>query len=143
MDDMKLREVFPQTTVYKDQKLIDTFKAANIPSFLRDWILKRKANAQGRVDDPDALRKYVDQIIEVMKNEKSITGQYLSGKKTIPIPKKRRKAKPGKELIVRGARENNLKNIDIEIFIIAKQQEHFMIKVIKEPLLIHIIHFNT
>ena len=63
MDDMKLREVFPQTTVFKDQKLIDTFKAANIPSFLRDWILKRKANEQGRIDDPDALRKYVDQII--------------------------------------------------------------------------------
>lgn len=63
MDETKLREVFPQTTVYKDQKLIGTFKAANIPSFLRDWILKRKANAQGRIDDSDALRKYVDQII--------------------------------------------------------------------------------
>ena len=51
---------------------------------------------------------------EVMKNEKSITGQYLSGKKQIPVPKKRRKAKAGKELIVRGARENNLKNIDVK-----------------------------
>ena len=50
---------------------------------------------------------------EVMANEKSITGQYLSGKMQIPVPKKRRKAKPGKELIVRGARENNLKNIDV------------------------------
>jgi excinuclease ABC subunit A len=50
---------------------------------------------------------------EVMANEKSITGQYLSGKMQIPVPKKRRKAKPGKELVVRGARENNLKNIDV------------------------------
>lgn len=50
---------------------------------------------------------------EVMANEKSITGQYLSGKMQIAVPKKRRKAKPGKELIVRGARENNLKNIDV------------------------------
>ena len=50
---------------------------------------------------------------EIMANEKSITGQYLSGKMQIAVPKKRRKAKPGKELIVRGARENNLKNIDV------------------------------
>ena len=50
---------------------------------------------------------------EVMKNENSITGKYLSGKMEIAVPKKRRKAKPGKELIVRGARENNLKNIDV------------------------------
>ena len=48
-----------------------------------------------------------------MANEKSITGQYLSGKMKIDVPKKRRKAKPGKELVVRGARENNLKNIDV------------------------------
>ncbi len=50
---------------------------------------------------------------EVMNNESSITGKYLSGKMTIAVPKKRRKAKPGKELVVRGARENNLKNIDV------------------------------
>ena len=50
---------------------------------------------------------------QVMENQNSITGQYLSGKQTIPVPKKRRKSKPGKELIVRGARENNLKNIDV------------------------------
>ena len=52
---------------------------------------------------------------EVMKNENSITGQYLCGKKQIEVPKKRRKAKAGKELVVRGARENNLKNIDVHI----------------------------
>ena len=52
---------------------------------------------------------------EVMKNENSITGKYLSGKMTIPVPKKRRKAKPGKELEIKGARENNLKNIDVKI----------------------------
>ena len=50
---------------------------------------------------------------EVMKNPNSITGKYLSGKETIPVPKKRRKAKAGKELVVVGARENNLKNIDV------------------------------
>lgn len=49
---------------------------------------------------------------EVSQNDKSITGQYLSGRLTIPIPKKRRKPKKDQELVVVGARENNLKNID-------------------------------
>ena len=50
---------------------------------------------------------------EIIKNTDSITGQYLSGRKTIPVPKKRRQAKRGQELVVRGARENNLQNIDV------------------------------
>ena len=49
---------------------------------------------------------------EVMKNENSITGQYLSGKKCIEIPKNRRKGNK-KYLKIKGARENNLKNIDV------------------------------
>ena len=51
---------------------------------------------------------------EVMKNENSITGQYLSGKKCIEIPKTRRKG-PGKIIEIIGASENNLKNIDVKI----------------------------
>lgn len=50
---------------------------------------------------------------EVMANPQSITGRYLSGAESIPVPKKRRKAKKGAELVVVGARENNLKNIDV------------------------------
>ena len=50
---------------------------------------------------------------EVAKNPDSITGRYLSGAETIPVPKKRRKVRKGHELVVRGARENNLKNIDV------------------------------
>ena len=49
---------------------------------------------------------------QIMKNQKSITGQYLSGQKTISTPKKRRTPKKGQELVVVGAKENNLKNID-------------------------------
>ena len=49
---------------------------------------------------------------EIMQNQNSITGKYLSGELKIEIPKKRRKIKKGYELVVRGARENNLKNID-------------------------------
>jgi len=51
---------------------------------------------------------------EVMNNNSSITGQYLSGKKCIEIPKKRRKG-TGKLLKIKGAQENNLKNIDVDI----------------------------
>lgn len=50
---------------------------------------------------------------EVAKNKDSITGQYLSGEKKIGVPKKRRKPS-GKFLEVIGARENNLKNIDVK-----------------------------
>lgn len=51
---------------------------------------------------------------QVMANENSITGQYLSGKRSIPVPKKRRSGN-GKKITVYGAKENNLNNIDVEI----------------------------
>lgn len=50
---------------------------------------------------------------DIVKCKKSITGQYLSGKIKIPIPEERRK--PTGFIKIRGARENNLKNIDVEI----------------------------
>ena len=51
---------------------------------------------------------------EVMKNKDSITGQYLSGEKCIEVPKERRKGIK-KYLTIKGAQENNLKNIDVQI----------------------------
>lgn len=51
---------------------------------------------------------------EVAANEQSITGRYLSGKEKIDIPKKRRAIEKDRKLIVKGARENNLKNVDVE-----------------------------
>jgi len=51
---------------------------------------------------------------EVEKSPESITGQYLSGKLEIAVPKKRRKGN-GKELVIIGARENNLHNITVRI----------------------------
>lgn len=50
---------------------------------------------------------------EIMKNPKSLTGAYLSGKIQIPVPEERRK--PTGFLTIKGARENNLKNIDVKI----------------------------
>ena len=46
-----------------------------------------------------------------MKNNNSITGQYLSGKKFIPLPIERRKS-DGRKLTIKGATENNLKNVN-------------------------------
>ena len=51
---------------------------------------------------------------DIMNCEESVTGQYLSGRKKIPVPAKRRSGN-GKSLKIIGARENNLKNIDVEI----------------------------
>ncbi|SHH20651.1 excinuclease ABC subunit A [Caloranaerobacter azorensis DSM 13643] len=53
-------------------------------------------------------------VEDIKKCEKSITGQYLSGKKKIEVPKTRRKPN-GKWIEVIGAREHNLKNIDVKI----------------------------
>ena len=51
---------------------------------------------------------------DIIASPESITGDYLSRRKIIPLPEKRREGN-GKSLVVKGARENNLKNIDVEI----------------------------
>ena len=50
---------------------------------------------------------------EIMSNKASLTGQYLSGEKEIAIPNKRRKAKKGRAITVKGASGNNLQNVDV------------------------------
>jgi excinuclease ABC subunit A len=53
-------------------------------------------------------------VERLLKNKASLTGQYLAGKRTVPVPQLRRR--PGEHsLIVRQAREHNLKNVDVEI----------------------------
>lgn len=52
-------------------------------------------------------------VNKIMSCDKSITGQYLSGIRKIPVPEERRKG-TGKKLIVKGAKQNNLKNITVE-----------------------------
>ena len=53
-------------------------------------------------------------IQDICASPESVTGQYLSGRKTIPVPDKRRKGN-GKLLRIRGASENNLRHIDVDI----------------------------
>ena len=51
---------------------------------------------------------------EVMKNDASLTGQYLSGRKFIPLPTERRTS-DGRKLTIKGAAENNLKNVTVDV----------------------------
>lgn len=50
---------------------------------------------------------------EVAENPESITGRYLKGTESIPVPKKRRERQKDRQLVIRGASEHNLKNIDV------------------------------
>mgnify|MGYP000323962480 FL=1 len=52
---------------------------------------------------------------DLIASKESITGAYLSGRKAIAIPTKRRKVDPKRQLVVKGAKENNLQNIDVEV----------------------------
>ena len=52
---------------------------------------------------------------ELIASQESITGAYLSGRKSIAIPAKRRPIDPKRQLVVKGAKENNLQNIDVEV----------------------------
>ena len=68
------------------------------------------------VEHDEETMKNADYIVDIGpgagSNEGSITGQYLSGRRTIPVPLSRRKGN-GSQIVIRGARENNLKNIDV------------------------------
>ncbi len=53
-------------------------------------------------------------LADIAASKESITGQYLSGARQIPLPSKRRPGS-GEEIVIKGARQNNLKNIDVKI----------------------------
>jgi len=55
------------------------------------------------------------QLADILKSPRSVTGQYLSGKRTIEVPDKRHKPNPKMTLHLRGASGNNLKDVDLEI----------------------------
>jgi excinuclease ABC subunit A len=52
-------------------------------------------------------------VEDLMAAERSVTGAYLSGRREIPLPRSRRPIIPGRELVVEGAREHNLRNVDV------------------------------
>ena len=81
----------------------DTIRAA-------DWIVDigPRAGAQGGEIVVSGT------LADVIREPRSLTGQYLSGARRIPLPSRRRKPKGG-WIVVRGAREHNLKNIDVRV----------------------------
>ena len=81
-----------EDTMYAADEIIDIGPGAGVHG--------GNVMAQGTVED-------------IKKSEKSITGEYLSGRKKIEVPKKRRKPVKGKNIQVKGAVEHNLKNIDV------------------------------
>ncbi|MEE8317967.1 MAG: excinuclease ABC subunit UvrA, partial [Candidatus Omnitrophota bacterium] len=107
-----------------NSKLLDTLKA------LRDL-----GNTLIVVEHDEATIRMADYIIDlgpgagrhggyvvksgrledILACKESLTGKYLRGQLEIPLPKKRRENKKQRSLIIRGAREHNLKNIDVEI----------------------------
>ena len=52
-------------------------------------------------------------VEDLVREPRSITGRYLSGEKSIPVPEKRRAPRKGRAVVVRGARENNLRNLTV------------------------------
>ena len=71
IDVEQLRRNFPQTSIYKDKSVNAMFKDAKIESFLRDWIIRKKAGPDGRIEDRDALSAYIANTIP-HHDEKSI-----------------------------------------------------------------------
>ena len=52
---------------------------------------------------------------DILAQKRSLTGAYLAGERRIPVPDRRREANPGRALRLRGAREHNLRNLDVDI----------------------------
>jgi len=76
-----------------------------------DWIVDIGPGAGEHGGEVVVSGSYEDLIA----SKESITGAYLSGRKSIEIPKKRRPVDPKRKLVVKGAKENNLKDIEVEV----------------------------
>lgn len=63
VDVQKIREIFPREAVLKDQNLSEIFKEKALPAFIRDWVLARKADANGEITDKAALHDYLRQLV--------------------------------------------------------------------------------
>lgn len=62
VDALKVHEVFPNESVFKDRKLAEVFKAKALPAFIRDWVLAKKADATGQVRNMPELHDYLSRL---------------------------------------------------------------------------------
>jgi ATP-dependent Lon protease len=81
-DVQKLQRFFPATTVYKDPSVTAMFNTAKIPAFLRDWIIKRKAGADGKIDNLEKLSSYINTIIPTSKSKNILEDEARSNGET-------------------------------------------------------------
>ena len=81
----KLRECFPSTSIYKDKRVTAIFKNSKIESFLRDWIIRRKAGPDGRIDDIDELSEYIARIIPHRKDKQILEDEARTNGETRPF----------------------------------------------------------
>ena len=81
----KLRKNFPQTSIYKDQSINAIFKSAKIESFLRDWIIRKKAGPDGRIADTEALSQYINNVIPRMREKSSLEDAARTNGETRPF----------------------------------------------------------
>ena len=82
---VKLREVFPETTVCKDNEIVNLFKTVKIESFLRDWILKRKAGPDGKIHDIEELSRYIASVIPHRNDKERLEEEARSEGTTKPF----------------------------------------------------------
>ncbi|MCC8135853.1 MAG: BREX system Lon protease-like protein BrxL [Ruminococcus sp.] len=81
----KLRRSFPQTAIYKDKSISAIFSTAKIESFLRDWIIRRKAGPDGRIADTEELSRYIDTVIPRQSEKSSLEDAARSNGETRPF----------------------------------------------------------
>src|SRR5690606_40248418 len=97
---MRLRDLGNTLIVVEHDE--DTIRTA-------DWIVDIGPGAGehgGRIVHSGRLK-------DLLTNKESVTGAYLSGRASIPVPTARRPQQPGREVTVHGAREHNLRNITV------------------------------
>lgn len=82
--DTKIPKVFPEECVYKVEENYSVFTGKNIPSFIKDWLIKKFINEEG-VLDREALLDFIDKHIPHKGSEKKLKGELISSKKPYTI----------------------------------------------------------
>lgn len=81
----KLRRNFPQASIYKDKSINAIFSDAKIESFLRDWIIRKKADPDGRIANTDALSEYISRVIPKQDERSRLEDEARTNGETRPF----------------------------------------------------------
>lgn len=78
--DQKIKKIFPEESVLKIKENYSVFEGKNLPSFIKDWLIKRFVNEEDKLDR-DALLEFIDKFIPQRGAEKRFKGDIMYGKK--------------------------------------------------------------